>query len=62
MLEDAPNPEAAKAFLGFLMDPKGGLKILKDMGQPPFIPCRVPTAQMKAQLPTVLQKWVEVKN
>ena len=62
MLEDAPNPEAVKAFLGFLMDPKGGLKILKDMGQPPFIPCRVPTARMKAQLPTVLQKWVEVKN
>lgn len=62
MIKNAPNPEAAKAFLGFLMDPDGGLKILKDMGQPPFIPCRVPSETMKNQLPSVLQKWVEVKD
>jgi molybdate/tungstate transport system substrate-binding protein len=60
IMKDAPNPEAAVAFLEFLMDPNGGLNILKEMGQPPFIPCRVPTAEMKAQLPSPLQKWVEV--
>ena len=62
MVKEAPNPEAAEAFLGYLLDPNGGLKILKDMGQPPFIPCRVPTAEMKAQLPESLQKWVEIKQ
>jgi molybdate/tungstate transport system substrate-binding protein len=62
MIKDAPNPDAAVAFLGYLMDPAGGMKILKDMGQPPFIPCRVPTDKMKSQLPSSLQKWVEVRN
>ena len=62
IVKDAPNPEAAAAFLNFLMDPDGGLKILKEMGQPPFIPCRVPTVKMKAQLPATLQKWVEVRD
>ena len=62
MVKDAPNPEAAKAFLCFLLDPNGGLKILKEMGQPPFIPCRVPTEKMKSQLPSSLKKWVEVRN
>ena len=62
MVNDAPNPEAAEVFLGYLLDPNGGLKILKDMGQPPFIPCRVPTADMKKQLPESLQKWVEIKE
>ena len=62
IMKDAPNPEAAVAFLEFLMDPNGGLNILKEMGQPPIIPCRVPTAEMKAQLPSPLQKWVEVRN
>jgi len=62
MVKNAPNPEAAEAFLGYLLDPKGGLQILKDMGQPPFIPCRVPTAEMKAKLPESLQKRVEIKQ
>ncbi len=62
MVKEAPNPGAAEAFLGYLMDPAGGLKVLKDMGQPPFIPCRVPTEKMKSQLPLSLQKWVEVRN
>jgi len=62
MVKDGPNPEAAEAFLGYLMDPNGGLKVLKDMGQPPFIPCRVPTEKEKSQLPTALQRLVEVKN
>ncbi|KQC09793.1 MAG: tungstate ABC transporter substrate-binding protein WtpA [Smithella sp. SDB] len=62
MIKGAPNEEAAVAFLEYLLDPKGGLKILKDMGQPPFIPCRVPTAEMKTSLPAKLQSKVKVKN
>ena len=62
LIKDAPNPEAAIAFLEYMLDPKGGLQILKDMGQPPFVPCRVPTVEMKKALPAELQKLVEVKN
>jgi molybdate/tungstate transport system substrate-binding protein len=62
ILESTPNPEAAEAFMAYLMDPDGGLKTLKDMGQPPFVPCRVPTEKMKSSLPLSLMKWVEVRN
>ena len=62
LLKDAKNPEAAVAFLEYLMSPDGGLKVLKEMGQPPFIPCRVPTEKAKSQLPASLQGLVEVKN
>jgi molybdate/tungstate transport system substrate-binding protein len=62
LIKNAPNREAAIAFLGYMLDPKGGLKVLRDMGQPPFIPCRVPTKEMKASLPEALQSLVEVKN
>ncbi|WP_457571647.1 tungstate ABC transporter substrate-binding protein WtpA [Desulfovulcanus sp.] len=62
MLNHAANPEAAKAFLAYLLDPKGGLKILKEMGQPPFIPCRVPSKEMMKKLPKELQKYVEVRD
>ncbi len=62
LLKDAPNREAAIVFLEYLLNSKGGLKILDEMGQPPFIPCRVPTAEMKALLPVELQGLVEVKD
>ncbi|KIX13571.1 tungstate ABC transporter substrate-binding protein WtpA [Dethiosulfatarculus sandiegensis] len=62
LIKNSPNPEAAKAFLAYLLDPQGGLKILKSMGQPPLDPVRVPTAEMKAALPKCLDKLVEVKN
>jgi len=62
LTKDSPNREAAVAFLDYLLDPKGGLKILKDQGQPPFIPCRVPTEQMKSLLPEKLKKHVTVKD
>jgi molybdate/tungstate transport system substrate-binding protein len=62
MIKSAPNREAAIAFLAYLLDPQGGLKTLKEMGQPPFVPCRVPTAQMKASVPQQLQTLVEVKD
>jgi molybdate/tungstate transport system substrate-binding protein len=62
LLKNAPNREAAIAFLEYMLDPKGGLKILKDQGQPPFVPCRVPTEQMKSLLPAQLVKQVIVKD
>ena len=62
LIKNAPNREAATAFLEYMLDPDGGLKVLKDMGQPPFVPCRVPTEKMRIALPAELQKFVEVKN
>ncbi len=62
MLVNAQNREAAIAFLEFLFNPEGGLKVLKEMGQPPFIPCRVPTREMYNRLPKELQKFVEAKD
>jgi molybdate/tungstate transport system substrate-binding protein len=62
LIKDAPNKEAAVAFLQYLLSPDGGLKVLSDMGQPPFIPSRVPTDGMKESLPEELQGLVEVKN
>jgi molybdate/tungstate transport system substrate-binding protein len=62
MIKNAPNREAAIAFLKYLLDPQGGLKVLKDQGQPPFVPCRIPAAKMKALIPGELQGLVEVKN
>ncbi len=62
MIKDAPNPEAAKAFLAYLLSPDHGLKVLQEMGQPPFIPCRVPTEAMAAAIPEELKSLVEVKE
>jgi len=62
LIKDAPNREGAVLFLDYLLDPEGGLKILKNMGQPPFIPARVPSQEMKNVLPERLQKRVSVKE
>jgi molybdate/tungstate transport system substrate-binding protein len=62
LLKDAPNKEAAIAFLQYLFDPQGGLKVLEEMGQPPFVPCRVPNKKMRGKLPKKLRNMVEVKN
>jgi len=62
LINDAPNREAAIAFLAYLLDPQVGLKILENMGQPPFTPGRVPTAEMMAMLPALLQSKVEIKD
>lgn len=59
MLDKAPNPEAAKAFLAYMFAPDGGLKILKDMGQPPFVPVRTNAAGME-KLPETLKPLVTV--
>lgn len=62
LLKDAPNKDAAVAFLQYLLDPEGGLKILTDQGQPAFVPARVTTQEMFDALPDALKPLVEVKN
>ncbi|WDP89493.1 MAG: tungstate ABC transporter substrate-binding protein WtpA [Desulfobacter sp.] len=62
LIKNSPNPEAAKAFLAFLLSPENGLKTLDSMGQPPFIPARVPDQAMAGKLPAELSGLVEVKN
>ena len=62
MVKNAPNAQGAIAFLKYMLDPQGGLKVLQEMGQPPFIPCRVPTEAMKSSLPKTLQNRVEVRD
>lgn len=60
MTKDAKHPEAAKLFLEYMLDPEGGLKILEEVGQPPFIPSRVPSEEMFEKLPEGLRPLVEV--
>lgn len=62
MTNNAENKDAAEAFLKYLFDPDGGLAVLKSMGQPPFVPVRVPDEQVHKQLPPSLQPLVEVKK
>jgi molybdate/tungstate transport system substrate-binding protein len=60
-LDKAPNPEAADAFLAYMFDPEGGLKILKEMGQPPFVPVRT-TADGMAKMPEALKPLATVSE
>lgn len=62
LIKDSPNPEAAKTFLRYLLSPEHGLRVLEDMGQPPFIPCRVPDENMAGKLPAEIKDLVEVKK
>jgi molybdate/tungstate transport system substrate-binding protein len=62
LIKDAPNREGAIKFLAYLLSDRGGLKVLKEMGQPPFVPCRVPDAATKNKLPKSLAELVEVRQ
>lgn len=62
LIKSAPNREAAIAFLAYMLDPQGGLKILETMGQPPFVPCLVSSEEIKAKLPDALKVLVEVRE
>ena len=62
LIKAAPSRTEAVKFLEYMLSAQGGLKILADMGQPPFIPSRVSSAQIKESLPGNLPALVEVKN
>jgi molybdate/tungstate transport system substrate-binding protein len=62
LLKGAPNPEAAEAFLEYLLDPQGGQRVLTRFGQPPFNPPFVSSAEMQRRLPLPLQKRVVVRK
>jgi molybdate/tungstate transport system substrate-binding protein len=62
LIKESPNPAGAVRFLEFMLAADGGLKVLEDMGQPPFVPARVSSEQVKNSLPGGLPKLVEVKN
>jgi molybdate/tungstate transport system substrate-binding protein len=62
LVNDAPNPDGAIRFMEYLLSADGGLKVLKAMGQPPFVPCRVTTQAVKDALPGNLPKLVEVRE
>jgi molybdate/tungstate transport system substrate-binding protein len=62
LIKDAPHRSAAVKFLEFMLASDGGLKVLEEMGQPPFVPARVSSMQIKESLPGSLPKLVEVKN
>jgi len=62
MVKNSPNHAGAVAFLKFMLDSQGGLKILQEMGQPPFLPSRVPNEKMKQSLPKELHSVVGVKK
>lgn len=62
LINDAPNRDAAILFLEYLLSPQGGLEVLKEMGQPPFVPCRVPDQTAWQHLPKPLQGLVEVRQ
>jgi molybdate/tungstate transport system substrate-binding protein len=61
MTKNPPNHKAAVLFLEYLLSPENGLAVLKDMGQPPFVPCRVSSDSVQKQLPSQIRKLVEVK-
>ncbi|MFH1673784.1 MAG: tungstate ABC transporter substrate-binding protein WtpA [Pseudomonadota bacterium] len=62
LIKNAPNRDAALLFLEYLLNENGGLKVLSQMGQPPFIPGRVPTEAVMKKLPPSLQVLAEVKE
>nr|WP_035076056.1 tungstate ABC transporter substrate-binding protein WtpA [Maridesulfovibrio zosterae] len=62
MLKEAPNKAAATAFLTYMLSSDGGLKILKEMGQPPFDPAIVPDEAMIKNMPEPLGKIIKVKK
>jgi len=61
ILKNAKNRQGAIAFLTYLLDTKGGVRILKEMGQPPIFPARVKSASMREKIPVELRKWVVVE-
>jgi ABC-type molybdate transport system substrate-binding protein len=61
MIKDSANPDGALLFLQYMLTPDEGLAILKSLGQPPFVPCRVPNPADYQLLPAKLKTLVEVR-
>jgi molybdate/tungstate transport system substrate-binding protein len=55
LINSAPNRDDAVLFLKYMLSPDGGLKILREMGQPPLVPVRVSDAAMLGVLPEALR-------
>ncbi|MEF2144308.1 MAG: substrate-binding domain-containing protein [Desulfovibrionaceae bacterium] len=60
LLQGAPERGAAAKFLGFLLDPAQGLRILAEAGQPVLTPVCVRTSGEHAALPESLRAAVKV--
>lgn len=60
LLDKAPHREAAIMFLNYMLDPEGGLQILKNMGQPPIIPARVADQKAFSGVPKNLKTKITV--
>jgi len=56
MLQDAPNPEAAKDFLHFLLAPDQGMEIMRKNGQPSLVPA---PAEHYQNIPPEFQEYAK---
>ncbi len=61
LIKDAPNSAAAIKFLEYMLDPAGGLKIFREMAQPPVSPCKVADQKTVKTIPFELQKYINKK-
>ena len=59
ILRNAPNAEAAEAFVAFLLSAEGGLAVLDEMGQPPFIPVRISPETTFSEIPSDIATLTE---
>ena len=59
LLDQAPNSEAAQAFLELLLSPDGGLAVLDELGQPPFVPVRLSSKTDPAAVPASIRSLTE---
>lgn len=59
MLKQAPDRAAAELFLGYLLSPDGGLKVLEENGQVPLLPPVVPSEKMRDLMPKDLRVLVK---
>ncbi len=60
--KNAPNPDEAIRFVQYLLDPEKGLKVLNDMGQPPFFPTRVNSEKVINILPVPFSRAYYTEN
>ncbi|OPX30515.1 MAG: molybdate ABC transporter substrate-binding protein [Gemmatimonadaceae bacterium 4484_173] len=57
ILDNAPNREAAEAFVAFLLSADGGLSVLEEKGQPPFVPVRVSPGTVFSEIPAEISSF-----